>query len=213
MLNFLNNNSIYKNQQLIKEGIDWAYNNKGDNVRNLTIPDYYTEQTEANGWDVDVSVAIIDITSKKYNFDMYLIMNVQTHVKINKNINTGKEYFSFSNVICDPECFSLYWLDTSKTIPASVQLPLGMVLKHQDNSDTDDSADWVIEWQGRTFNNRTTLSDFMINNLKFIHNGRTINFNINRTGDGDEQNNSDAWRKLHQLIGLDEETFRAFYGE
>jgi len=218
--NYTNALNIANTYGINKEIIDWAYNNKGDKVKNVMVPSYTIENTMYDSGDVRIPF-IIEIISEKYNFEFYLNPDIYDAVQINRDTETGRIYgLDYDDLSFNPESIGFYYLDLSKPIPSEVQLPFGMKLKHDENLITplyEEYISWaesqeealesakknacVIEWQGRTFT-CDELREFINNNIKIAYNGNIWDISKENT-----------FNKLNEMLGIDENTFEKLLNE
>ena len=219
--NYTNALNIANTYGINKEIIDWAYNNKGDKVRNVMVPSYQIDKTRDDSGDVCIPFSI-EITSEKYNFWFYLHPDLYDAVHIKRDAETGTNYhdLDYDDLSFNPESISFYYLDLSKPIPSEVQLPFGMKLKHDENLITplyEEYISWaesqeealeiakknacVIEWQGKTFT-CDELREFINNNIKIVYNGNIWDISKENT-----------FNKLNEMLGIDGNTFEKLLNE
>ena len=180
------------------EWIDYAYNNQGDRIRNIQSSSYNIELISQNGQSYNIYIPLTaDITSNEKNFDFGLNFDILYFARYEND--TEDPQINYDNVTMNPEAIDFwYYNDENQEIPDEVQLPFGMVLKQEKNSN-----DLVIEWQGQTFN-CDQLRSYILNNTKIVYNGQTVS--LTRSTSGEELDNLfgiEAW-KLYDKGYIDE---------
>lgn len=183
-------NSEYKNAVesvekfgISREWIDYAYNNQGDRIKNIQVSSYNIEETSYNvlrppktpRWDTKIPLTA-DITSVDKNFDFALNTDIWYTVELEEDTETGAVRGVYEYVPMNPEAIAFSYIDPNQAIPDEVQLPFGMVLKQDKNSN-----DLVIEWQGQTFT-EAELREYILNNTKIVYNGQTVNITSSTSG-------------------------------
>ena len=159
------------------EWIDYAYNNQGDRIRNIQPSSYDINLTSPDSWDTDIPLTG-DITSVDKNFVFDLNIDIQYAVALEQDAETGDWRAAYGNVPTNPEPISFwYYNEENQEIQDEVQLPFGMVLKQDKNSN-----DLVIEWQGQTFT-EAELREYILNNTKIVYNGQTVNITSSTSGE------------------------------